>query len=73
MKYTKAHLAAAENKLGHNMKASFSQPEGPPQNYAVPDFGQDHDIKDSLKHTQMAESRLGEWKNAAAKPPGPPP
>lgn len=73
VKNTKTHLAAAEAALGHQMQASFAQPEGPKMNYFVPSYGVDHDIKDSLADTTWAESRLGEWKNAAAKPPADPP
>jgi hypothetical protein len=32
-----------------------------PIDYKVPDFGQDHDIKDSLKHMDSTEKKLGTW------------
>jgi len=44
-----------------------------PHDYKVSDFGVDHEIKSSLAHTAAAEAKLGEWKNAAKPPPGPPP
>lgn len=54
------------------MAASFAQPAGP-ASYPVPDFGTDHDIKDSLAHTKSAEDKFGEWKGATfAKPAEPP-
>ena len=31
-------------------------------NYKVPDYGQDRDIKDSLKNMDDAEKKLGPWK-----------
>lgn len=55
------------------MQASFAQPEGPKRDYFVPNFGQDHEIKDSLTNTALVEGRLGEWKNAAKAPAPPPP
>jgi hypothetical protein len=44
-----------------------------PHDYPVVNNGVDHDIKASLTHTAAAEARLGEWKNAGAPPPAPPP
>jgi hypothetical protein len=32
-----------------------------PIDYPVPDFGQDHDIKDSLKHLDDSEAKHGPW------------
>ena len=52
VKNTQAHIAAAEAKLGHKYSASFAQPDGPPMNYPVAQFGQDHDIKTSLANSK---------------------
>jgi len=41
------------------MAASFSAPAPPPQNYFVPNFGADHDIKETQKHAAAAEQSLG--------------
>merc|ERR1712031_51055 len=46
---------------------------GPPVDYPVASFGQDHDIKASLAHTQAAEAKFGEWKGATFKPAPEPP
>merc|ERR1712032_1548065 len=67
------HISAAEKKLGHQMRASFAQPAGPPMGYPVPDFGQDHDIKESLVHTKAAEDKYGEWRGATFAPAPEPP
>ena len=32
-----------------------------PKDYFVPNFGQDHEIKASLKNTKDAEGKLGTW------------
>ena len=31
------------------------------KDYKVADFGQDHDIKDSIKHLDDSEAKLGPW------------
>jgi len=39
----------------------YKQPEGPPQHpmdYFVPDFGVDHDIKDSFTGLKVAQDQL---------------
>ena len=35
-------------------------------NYFVPHFGQDHDIKETLKHASMAEAKFGSFVGAKA-------
>ena len=35
--------------------------DGHPVNYKVPDFGMDHDIKDSLKNMKDQEAAKGTW------------
>ena len=40
------------------MEASFTPPEEHPQNYFVPNFGEDHDIKTAKLNIDNAEKRL---------------
>ena len=62
-------MAAAENSLGHTMQASFAAPAQPPMNYFVPNFGQDWDIKETLKHAGTAEGKYGKFIGAKSTPP----
>jgi len=54
---TQRHLEAGEKAHG-KMDASFKQPKGHPVDYAVPNFGQDRDIKLSLGNLAQAETDL---------------
>jgi hypothetical protein len=48
--------------------AKKDRPAGHPQNYFVPNFGQDRDVKDSLAHTRQSETNLKhEWHPVAKK------
>ena len=49
--YTKQNIANAESQIGHKMIADFGLKDGVPRNYPVADFGQDGDIKTSLKNS----------------------
>ena len=43
-------------------------PPGPPMDYPVPDFGQDHDIEDSLDNERLASKMIGhQWKFKTAE------
>jgi len=50
----------------------FDPPKPPPQDYFVPNFGQDHDVQTTLSNAKHAEKRLGH-KFVGAKPADPPP
>ena len=53
-------------------KTSWEKPDWK-VDYAVPNFGQDHDIKHSMSNLSNAEKKLGTWKvNTGKKAPGPP-
>merc|ERR1712032_930199 len=71
IKYTKAHIAAAEGKLSHTLAASFAPPPSHPMDYFVPNFGVDHDVKETQKHASAAESKLGHTWSGAASPDHP--
>ena len=49
--YTKQNIKNAESLIGHKMHADFALKDGVPRNYPVADFGQDGDIKTSLKNS----------------------
>jgi len=55
------------------MQASFKTPKGHPQDYFVPNFGIDHDIKDAQNNIAAQEKRLNHAYHASFKKPEEPP
>jgi hypothetical protein len=47
---TEKSIRDAENLLNHKLVIATKPAPEPPRDYAVPNFGMDHDIKDSLHH-----------------------
>ena len=56
---SKRHTKQAEEKLKHELVASFEPPKEPKRDYFVPHFGTDRDIVDSLRHMKQQEAIHG--------------
>lgn len=66
------NLKDTEEKLGHELQASFDPPKAPPRDYFVPNFGEDDDIKATKKNTKYAEA-YHQHEMDTSPAPGPPP
>lgn len=64
VKDTLQNIGSEEKILNHVIEYvdPKDRPKGPPQNYFVPNFGVDHDIKSVLDETSLAEKKFGAWK-----------